>query len=81
MESKWRLNVWEQGLSDSPIRLMARYNDPFGSDEYFVTQGSPAGPCLVFSRPDMAVWVVAATIAPPPSHPNFPWGWDVEPDE
>lgn len=72
--------MWEQGLADSPIRLLARYPSSDPTSPYFVTAGSPVGPCLILSLPLLGVWTVATLIVPPADHPNFPWGWDVEPD-
>jgi len=80
LESNWRFNVWDLGMSFSGWRLAARVFE--GADENYIVATSDLGPGrygiylyipgevpeLLFNRPIL------------PGAPHFPYNWDVLPD-
>lgn len=79
MESNWRWNVWETGLSLSGVRLYARYvGDPpvFGLVDIWPATGRPAIVAQFAPEQVPIFWEEFV----PPGDMRFPWGQNVEPD-
>lgn len=78
MESNWRFNIWEDGLSFTPVLLDARV--PF-SPIVRLVKYETIPDFAVFIRelaPFMGTWTIDALLAK--LEPNFPYGYEVEPD-
>lgn len=84
MESDWRFNVWEQGMSFYyagfsyyPIRLLARSLDnPFVWIGEAINPGDNVPTFMVpFGGSQLEYSGSLSRLAP-----NFPYGYDVEPD-
>lgn len=85
MESKWRLNVAEQGLSNYfgesvwyPFTLLARV---VGLGDLWVAKRvGEVNPIIqvMLTTVDGQLTPIATDVMPPGS--RFPFGWDVEPD-
>lgn len=80
MESKWRFNVYDLGLSLGTVRLAARLLD----DPTVVLAATTAtdGRWIKLREslsPNFG-WQPFTFGFPDPSTPNFPYGFEVEPD-
>ena len=80
MESNWRFNVWELGMSHSTIRLMARLVGMV-PDSYLIPGNSPPAGRHWYVRYSVFAeeWVIAGSVADV-TPGNFPYGNDVDPD-
>lgn len=87
MASNWRWNTVDMGITFEPFVNGPRWNTlaarlRIDRNVAWAKMNSPNGrlAALYFFNPGTEVWEYVAAIEPPASEPNFPYGFDVEPD-
>lgn len=79
-ESNWRFNVWQMGWGSSLMYLAA----PLRGSTLFGIGAWNQGPLRALIELEWAGvdrgWIATGQSAPPPTHPHFPFGFDVDPD-
>lgn len=79
MESNWRFNIWEDGLSFDEVELDARV---VGIPNVRLIKFPPIPDFAVFIKgpiPPTGIWTIDAVLTK--FEPNFPYGYLVEPDQ
>lgn len=80
MESKWRMNAFEGTTWVFGATLCARLLEGMWTGFYLSNQDAGGGEVWVYKPLGPGVWIHATALARKPGHPNFPYGWAVEPD-
>lgn len=84
MESNWRFNVWDLGITSTTVELIARLREPNDFVGGVVTGAyiskmpeSPNAGVVWFLYQGSSFLNAGGIVLAPNPKPNFPFGWDV----
>lgn len=78
LESEWRANAWKYWFQPSSIDMVARIRSGFWVNRWVAKQPNPTSAAWVFLVSPVTFPTFVSFV--PRNAPNFPYGYDVDPD-